>query len=93
MDPVNCSNFVRKIESIEIHLDTSSTHHDATGEKLIYYVEIVGTAFLWHQVRAMMSILFLVGDGREETTIVQKLLDLDQTPRYLSHLYTFVCIS
>jgi len=47
----------------------------------MHYVEIKGSAFLWHQVRCMMAVLFLVGDRREEPGIVAKLLDLTETPR------------
>lgn len=41
-------------------------------------VELKGTAFLWHQVRCIMSILFLVGQKLETPEIVKSLLDVDQ---------------
>ena len=32
----------------------------------MYMFEIEGTAFLWHQVRMMTAVLFLVGSGKED---------------------------
>lgn len=42
---------------------------------------IVGTAFLMHQVRCMVAILFLVGNGLEETSVIGHMLDLEHCPR------------
>lgn len=47
----------------------------------VYTICIHGTAFLWHQVRCMAAILFLVGQGLEEPSIVDELLDVDKNPR------------
>ena len=44
----------------------------------VYMLEISGLAFLWHMVRCVMSVLFLVGYNREEPEIVQQLLNLDE---------------
>lgn len=47
-----------------------------------YYVfDLKGTAFLWHQVRCMVAILFNVGQGLEEPELVDRLLDVEATPR------------
>ncbi|CAG2062138.1 unnamed protein product [Timema podura] len=42
---------------------------------------LVGHAFLWHQVRCIMGLLLLVGQGKEEADVVQELLDVDSHPR------------
>lgn len=42
---------------------------------------IEGQAFLWHQVRAIMAILMLVGEKKEEPSIVKELLDVNKHPR------------
>lgn len=42
---------------------------------------VTGKAFLMHQVRYMMSILFLVGSGLEKPSIVAEMLDLNCCPR------------
>lgn len=39
---------------------------------------IKGSAFLWHQVRCMMSILFLIGKGQEDENVITKLYDVDK---------------
>ena len=41
---------------------------------------IISNAFLWHQIRCIMEVLFLVGEGKEEPTIVKELLDLCKFP-------------
>ncbi|POS83794.1 hypothetical protein EPUL_004864 [Erysiphe pulchra] len=47
----------------------------------VYAFILHGSAFLWHQVRHMMAILFLVGQGLEEISIVSELLDIKKNPR------------
>ncbi|OEL17046.1 hypothetical protein BAE44_0021931 [Dichanthelium oligosanthes] len=42
---------------------------------------IKGTAFLWHQVRCMVAVLFLIGQGLESPSVVDSLLDITKTPR------------
>lgn len=44
-------------------------------------VHIKGTAFLWHQVRCLVAILTLVGEGKESPDVVASMLDLEATPR------------
>ncbi|XP_055619003.1 tRNA pseudouridine(38/39) synthase [Toxorhynchites rutilus septentrionalis] len=45
------------------------------------YFELRGKAFLWHQVRCIMAILILIGEGREESTVIRELLDVEKNPR------------
>ncbi|KAG0652676.1 tRNA-uridine isomerase 3 [Hyphodiscus hymeniophilus] len=47
----------------------------------VYTFTLHGSAFLWHQVRHMVAILFLVGQGLEKPSIVTELLDIEKTPR------------
>jgi tRNA pseudouridine38/39 synthase len=42
----------------------------------IFFARIKGSAFLWHQIRFIMSILFHVGRGLEQPSIVTSLLDV-----------------
>ncbi|KAL6650037.1 hypothetical protein ACP70R_014261 [Stipagrostis hirtigluma subsp. patula] len=42
---------------------------------------IKGSAFLWHQVRCMVAVLFLIGQGLESPSVVDSLLDISVTPR------------
>ncbi|PTU21482.1 hypothetical protein P175DRAFT_0435755 [Aspergillus ochraceoroseus IBT 24754] len=47
----------------------------------VYVFTLQGSAFLWHQVRHMVGMLFLVGQGLETPSIVRDLLDVFQNPR------------
>ncbi|SAM09648.1 hypothetical protein [Absidia glauca] len=68
LDPSKQTNHTRHILSIDI-VPCSSKHQ--------YEVVIKGKAFLWHQVRYIMSILFLVGQGHEPASIVPELLNIN----------------
>ena len=54
-------------------------------------LKLIGQAFLWHQVRCIVAILFLVGQEKEETTIIRQLLDVERNPRYhiFNHYFFF----
>ena len=63
-------------------MDTVGVHPASTshvGPK-VYTFTVHGTAFLWHQVRCMVAVLFLVGQGLEDPSIVDQLLDIEKTP-------------
>ena len=47
----------------------------------IYTFTIHGSAFLWHQVRHMVAILLLVGQGLEPPSIIPELLNVSKNPR------------
>ncbi|PWY92091.1 pseudouridine synthase [Aspergillus heteromorphus CBS 117.55] len=47
----------------------------------VYVFNLEGSAFLWHQVRHIVSVLFLVGQGLEPPSIVADLLDVSKNPR------------
>lgn len=43
-------------------------------------LKIKSQAFLWHQIRCLMGVLLLVGQGKETPEIILKLLDIDNCP-------------
>ncbi|EHK26594.1 uncharacterized protein TRIVIDRAFT_134370, partial [Trichoderma virens Gv29-8] len=47
----------------------------------VYYFHVRGSAFLWHQIRHMVAVLFLVGQGLEQPSLVSELLDVEKNPR------------
>ncbi|KAB8349516.1 hypothetical protein FH972_023542 [Carpinus fangiana] len=53
---------------------------EAHQEPKVYYFAVHGSAFLWHQVRHMVAILFMVGQGFENPSIVSDLLDVEKNP-------------
>ncbi|RQM14127.1 hypothetical protein B5M09_012298 [Aphanomyces astaci] len=73
MDPT-VTNFEREILSFRV-LHTSQVSSVDPYYDLCYF-EVQGRAFLWHQVRCMAAILFLVGKGHEAPEIVTTLLDI-----------------
>ncbi|KAI4870618.1 pseudouridine synthase [Hypoxylon rubiginosum] len=56
---------------------------EASSQKLpkVYYFHVRGTAFLWHQIRCMVSVIFMVGQGLEDPSIIDRLLDIEAEPR------------
>lgn len=40
----------------------------------------LGNAFLWHQIRAIMAVLLLVGQENEKPEIIRELLDVENNP-------------
>eukprot|EP00946_MAST-07B_sp_MAST-7B-sp1_P001562 g1562.t1 len=81
MDVVNVRNFERTLLSFAIRpVAVPSNDANCDGETM-YYFEFKGTAFLWHQVRMMVGVLFLVGAGRETPETVDWLLDVENNPR------------
>ncbi|KAI9896435.1 hypothetical protein N3K66_008607 [Trichothecium roseum] len=47
----------------------------------VYCFYVRGTAFLWHQIRHMVAVLFLVAQGLEAPEVVTRLLDHGAEPR------------
>ncbi|XP_050269279.1 uncharacterized protein LOC126713564 isoform X1 [Quercus robur] len=76
MDAVNVHNYRRNVTSFEIF--PSDVRYD--GNQL-WAFKIKGTAFLWHQVRCMVSVLLLIGQGLESADVIDALLDTDRTMR------------
>ncbi|WAR14831.1 PUS3-like protein, partial [Mya arenaria] len=54
------TNYVRKIMEVEV-----KTLDETDDGFTMYELTIVGRAFLWHQIRSIFSVLFLVGKGKE----------------------------
>lgn len=54
-----------------------STSRIVEEEPGVFYFELQGTAFLWHQVRHMIAVLFLVGQRLESPDIVKEMLNIN----------------
>jgi len=67
--------------SAESNEDEQSHAIRSLSEPELYYFEVRGSAFLWHQVRHLVAILFLIGQHYEVPELVDKLLDIDNCPR------------
>ncbi len=78
----NVNHFIRKVISFDVGIiapDGSAAANVVSNDK-ICEVTVSGMAFLWHQVRCMVSVLFLVGLGLEQPDIVDELLDVAKHP-------------
>ncbi|KAI4388731.1 hypothetical protein MLD38_001036 [Melastoma candidum] len=76
MDAVNVHNYRRHISSFTL----SSCDRSYKGNEL-WAFHIKGSAFLWHQVRCMVAVLFMIGQGIESPNVIDALLDTEKTPR------------
>ena len=65
-------------ENTEVTAESTETASAALPQ--VYTFTLHGSAFLWHQVRHMVALLFLVGQGLESPTIVRDLLDVTKNP-------------
>ena len=74
MDVVNVSNFVRTIHSMTVTPAAESLSNE------VYVITVVGTAFLYHQVRCMVAVLFEIADGNETADVITSLLDTKTCP-------------
>ncbi|KAK4387790.1 tRNA pseudouridine(38/39) synthase [Sesamum angolense] len=76
MDAANVHNYMRYITSFEIFRCNERFEDDE-----LWAVKIKGSAFLWHQIRCMVAVLFLIGQGLESPNVIDELLDVERMPR------------
>lgn len=46
----------------------------------MFVVTVNSGGFLWHQIRCMLGLLFLIGQKREMPEIIEQLLDVQKNP-------------
>ena len=73
------SKFRREVFDIRIEKISSegTLIHDSNE---LYCLYIQANSFLWHMIRCIMNILYIVGEELEEPTIVLDLLDIEKYP-------------
>ncbi|KAG6553888.1 hypothetical protein Mapa_004805 [Marchantia paleacea] len=69
MDAANVHNYRRTVTELEI-----VPFNEGWAGRQVWVVRVKGTAFLWHQIRCMVAVLFMVGRGYEPPEIVDNLL-------------------
>lgn len=60
--------------------DALNSPHAGSPQPKLYAFTLHGSAFLWHQVRSIIAILFLIGQGLESPSLVTSLLDISSNP-------------
>ncbi|XP_061448321.1 tRNA pseudouridine(38/39) synthase isoform X2 [Rhineura floridana] len=82
MDVANgVTNFQRTVLTAEVKCVNREEEMEQHNPFQMYQFEVTGQAFLYHQVRCMMAILFLIGQRMEKPEIIDKLLDIENNPR------------
>ncbi|XP_063167015.1 tRNA pseudouridine(38/39) synthase [Candoia aspera] len=82
MDVANgVTNFQRTILTAEVKLADQEGKVEDLNPFQMYEFEVTGQAFLYHQVRCMMAILFLIGQRMEKPQIIDELFDIETNPR------------
>lgn len=76
MDALHVHNYRRRLTTFEIVPCSESW-----SSIEIMAMRIKGSSFLWHQVRCMAAVLFMVGRGVESPTVIDDLLDTNKTFR------------
>nr|XP_023012293.1 tRNA pseudouridine(38/39) synthase [Leptinotarsa decemlineata] len=72
------TEFTRNILKISIE---KRSKDDLENDYTIYVINIKAKAFLWHQIRCIMGILFLIGQRKEEPDVIDELLNVEKNPR------------
>lgn len=79
--------FVRRIDSIGINCMNRERDHERSGADDfvnspydMYRIVITAKAFLWHQIRCIVAVLFMVGEGKEDEEVITELLDVTKHP-------------
>ena len=82
LDPrVSPMGYLKRPEFTEYGGNVTAHDHSTGATALkIYSFTLHGSAFLWHQVRHMVGILFLIGQGLESPSLVKELLEVKTHP-------------
>jgi len=85
MDAENVSNYHRCI--LHISISPYDENLDQNESDCVYVFTVTGTAFLWHQIRCMIAVLFLIGEHLEAPQVISDLLDITKVTK--KPLYDF----
>merc|ERR1712156_581848 len=72
-------SYIRQITSVEAR--KLQNNAESCNPFDMCCLTIVGRAFLWHQIRCIVSVLFRVASGRDPPSVVGDLLDIEAHPR------------
>ena len=72
------TNYHRRIDSAVASVCTPNK--GPSDPYTMCVLTISGKAFLWHQIRCIVSVLFRIGDGKENPEVIDQLLDLEANP-------------
>ena len=77
---INYHRRIMKVDVEQIQTESNGSSYD------MCVLVIKGKAFLWHQIRCIVAILFRVASKKESPEIVKELLDIESHPRRPQYL-------
>ena len=88
LNVLSTTNYVREIMDAYIEKDPNQNFdifEKNNSNKIknpfeLYYLVVRGNAFLWHQIRCIVQVLFSIGNGFDEPNIIKDLLDIEKFP-------------
>lgn len=73
-------NYIRRIDRVQAEFCDKDGEEAGSGGYRMCVLTVVGKAFLWHQIRCIVAVLFRIGEGLEKPSVIQELLDIDKNP-------------
>ena len=70
--------FIRRIDSVNVVVVQKETEEDSSYDMCCLVIK--SKAFLWHQIRCIVAVLLLIGEGLEDDTVIDELLDIETNP-------------
>ena len=77
------TEYHRRITAVSVEVldkDESESNNSTISPYDMCALTISGKAFLWHQIRCIVAVLFRIGAGKETPDVVQQLLDVEKNP-------------
>uniref|UniRef100_A0A0A1WJ33 tRNA pseudouridine(38/39) synthase n=1 Tax=Zeugodacus cucurbitae TaxID=28588 RepID=A0A0A1WJ33_ZEUCU len=75
------TNYIRQVFKATVQrCEVEQCGKDAVDGYAMYMLEIRANAFLWHQIRCIMAVLLLIGEGKEQPEVISELLDVAKNP-------------
>ncbi|CAF3982489.1 unnamed protein product [Rotaria sordida] len=73
--------FIRRIDNVTIEqLNIDNDLNNSNSGYEMCELMVHGSGFLWHQIRCIVAILILIGQGKEDIDLVKTLLDIEKYP-------------
>uniref|UniRef100_W8C3R7 tRNA pseudouridine(38/39) synthase n=1 Tax=Ceratitis capitata TaxID=7213 RepID=W8C3R7_CERCA len=75
------TNYIRQIFKASVQrCAVEQESKDVEDAYAMYMLEIRANAFLWHQIRCIMAVLLLIGEGKEQPEVINELLNVEKNP-------------
>lgn len=72
------TKFIRHVKSADV-LPCQDQNPNNQGFNMFYF-QITANAFLWHQIRCILAVLVLIGQEKEQPSVMEELLNVEKNP-------------